>query len=96
MDYYQAGMTRRGVAWGCSVHRTPRGIECEWCDRQTELFTRATVVPAPRLAGADLTPCGGCGLYPDEHCRDCGLCPDWHEVDCTYAPLDGEAVALPG
>ena len=28
------------VRWGCRVHRTPRGIPCEHCAAQGELFGR--------------------------------------------------------
>ena len=28
------------VRWGCRVHRTPRGIPCEHCANQGELFGR--------------------------------------------------------
>jgi hypothetical protein len=82
MNYYRS--IRRGIAWGCSIHKTPRGIDCQGCDDQAELFTRADTIPQPRI---ELPPtCRGCGLYPNEHCHDCGNCPDWHHVDCPYAP----------
>jgi hypothetical protein len=30
---------RRSVVWGCSVHRTPAGTECQGCADQGELIT---------------------------------------------------------
>ena len=84
MDYYR--LTRRGVMWGCSVHRAPRESECKWCDKQSELFTRADVSAPRPPAEEELPPCGACGLYDDEHCGACWGCPDDHEFGCQHAP----------
>ena len=28
------------VRWGCDLHRTPAGQDCQWCLQQGELFPR--------------------------------------------------------
>jgi hypothetical protein len=84
MDYYR--VTRQGIVWGCSIHKTPRGIECQGCDDQTELFSRADVT-APMTPTMSIPPCSGCGLYDDEHCPGCLRCPDDHDLGCTLAPV---------
>jgi hypothetical protein len=30
---------KRSVVWGCSIHRTPAGQECQGCADQGELLT---------------------------------------------------------
>jgi hypothetical protein len=34
---------RRVVVWGCDIHRTPAGTECQGCADQGELFTWADI-----------------------------------------------------
>lgn len=29
------------VRWGCDLHQTPAGQDCQWCIQQGELFLRA-------------------------------------------------------
>jgi hypothetical protein len=36
---------KRVVVWGCDIHHTPRGQECQGCADQDELFPRSE---APR------------------------------------------------
>ena len=71
------------------MHRTPRGIECQGCDDQTELFTRADVtapMTAPMTSTVSIPPCSRCGLYADEHCSGCWGCPDDHDFGCALEP----------
>jgi hypothetical protein len=34
---------RRVVVWGCDIHRTPAGTECQGCADQGELLTRSEI-----------------------------------------------------
>ena len=34
---------RRGVVWGCAIHHTPAGTECQGCLDQGELFGHVDV-----------------------------------------------------
>ncbi|MGH3963015.1 MAG: hypothetical protein ACRDRY_07160 [Pseudonocardiaceae bacterium] len=34
---------RRVVVWGCAIHGTPAGTECQGCADQHELFTWADI-----------------------------------------------------
>ncbi|MGH3777965.1 MAG: hypothetical protein ACRDRR_19905 [Pseudonocardiaceae bacterium] len=34
---------RRVVVWGCNIHRTPAGTQCQGCADQGELLTRDEV-----------------------------------------------------
>jgi hypothetical protein len=38
----------RVVVWGCAIHRTPRGQECQGCADQGELLTWGDIHRATR------------------------------------------------
>jgi hypothetical protein len=42
-ERHRARQQRRIMVWGCDIHRTPAGTECQGCAHQGELFTRADI-----------------------------------------------------
>lgn len=93
-EHYRARHAqRRVVVWGCSIHHTPRGMECTGCGDQGELFATSEVYRSAReeamntTTRADVELCPACGQEPrwvnSEPNLDYWECPCGHEYVIT-------------